>query len=378
MMQRLRQLRVDGFRSLRKVDLELGDLSVLIGANGSGKSNLVAFLDMLSFATAGKLQLYVGLRGNASSILHYGPKRTSLLPAELRFEDGEHWSEYHFRLAFAAQDRLIYTLEDLGFEREGASKPIDRLLDSARDETELLWLADRGTSPMNETAREILAYFSGLQIYHFHDTTETAQNRLSQDIDRNRSLLRDGGNLAAFLYRLRHSHPKHYHRIHATVRLVVPFLEDFVLEPDGLNARRIQLHWRDRNPDYEFGAHQLSDGSLRALALVTTLLQPQELLPSLLVIDEPELGLHPGAVGLIGQLIKAVSSKCQVIVATQSPRLVSELSPEDVVVVEREEDASGCDWSTFRRLAKQDLGKWLDDYDLGELYEMNVTGGGPS
>ena len=186
-----------------------------------------------------------------------------------------------------------------------------------------------------------------------------------------------GGNLAAFLYMLRETKPQHYARILSTVRLAVPYLSDFVLEPDRLNSGRIQLRWRDRNPDHEFGAHQMSDGSLRAIALITVLLQPEEMMPGLIMIDEPELGLHPSAVGLIGSLIKAASLRRQVVVATQSPRLISEFEPEDVVVVEREEDTRGYGQSLFRRLSREDLGEWLNDYNLGTLYEMEVTGGGP-
>jgi predicted ATPase len=190
-------------------------------------------------------------------------------------------------------------------------------------------------------------------------------------------LLSNGGNLASFLYMLQESFPTHYDRIVSTIRLAVPYLRDFDLAPDRVNPGQTQLRWRDQNPDYEFGPHQLSDGSLRAIALITALLQPEELLPSVIFIDEPELGLHPSAVGIIGKLIKAVSAKRQVVVATQSPRLLSECAPEDIVVVEREEDDRGYGESRFRRLGKEDLGQWLNDYDLGALYEMNVTGGGP-
>jgi predicted ATPase len=187
----------------------------------------------------------------------------------------------------------------------------------------------------------------------------------------------NGGNLAAVLYRLQETKPSHYARILSTVRMAVPYLKDLILEPDPLNGSRIKLRWDDRNRDYEFGPHQLSDGSLRAIALITALLQPEDMLPAVILIDEPELGLHPNAVGIVASLIKSTSAKRQVIIATQSPRLLSQFSPEDVVVVERNEDESGLGESTFQRLSSEGLGEWLRDYDLGSLYEMNVTGGGP-
>jgi len=357
--------------------MELGDLTVLIGANGSGKSNLVAFFNLLSFMMSGTLQLYIGRKGGGSSVLHYGPKRTPLLATTLRFEGENGWSEYGCTLAFASPDRLIFTDERVAFQRPSEVRPFTKVLNSGQAETDLLSVST-GTDPTAATvARIFLSRLKGLRVYHFHDTSETAYIRTNQDVNRNQILLSNGGNLASFLYMLQGSFPLHYERIVSTVRLAVPYLREFDLAPDRLNANQITLRWRDQNPDYEFGPHQLSDGSLRAIALISALLQPEELLPTVIFIDEPELGLHPSAIGIIGKLIKAVSAKRQVVVATQSPRLLSECEPEDVVVVEREEDDKGYGESRFRRLAKEDLGEWLKDYDLGVLYEMNVTGGGP-
>jgi len=377
-MERLTRLRVSGFRSLRDLELQPTALTVLIGANGSGKSNLVEFFNMLSFTLSGSLQLYVSRRGGGSSILHYGPKKTPVVSAELVFEDPKGTSEYGCSLAFASPDRLIFTDEHVKFQRAGESKPFSKTLNVGQTETDLLALAEaKGNATASTVARVFLRRLRGLQVYHFHDTSENAHIRTNQDVDRHRALMSNGGNLAAFLHMLQKAYPAHFDRIVSTVRLVVPYLKEFDLTPDRLNEQRIQLRWRDRNPDYEFGPHQLSDGSLRAIALVTALLQPEELLPSLIVIDEPELGLHPSAVGAVGTLIRSASAKRQVLVATQSPRLVSEFTPEDIVVTEREEDSSGYGVTTLRRLTKEDLGAWLEDYNLGALYEMNVTGGGP-
>jgi len=377
-MEKLTHLKVSGFRSLRSIDTRLGDLTVLIGANGSGKSNFVALFNMLSFMLSGSLQLYIGRKGGGSSILHYGPKFTPALEVDLTFEDLTGQSQYGFSMAFASPDRLIFTNEQVSFQKRGNNTPYTESLGSAQTESRLIEkaaLPDPSTS--QQVARIFIKRLKELQVYHFHDTSENSFIRTSQDLHRNRALLSTGGNLAAFLYMLRQSRPAHYERILSTVRLVVPYLRDFVLEPDPLNTGRIHLRWRDGNPQYEFGSHQLSDGSLRAIALITALMQPDDLMPAVIVIDEPELGLHPGAVAIIAQLIKAASAKRQVVVATQSPRLVSAFEPEDVAVVERQEDDKGLGFSTLQRLSKDALGTWLDQYDLGQLYEMNVTGGGP-
>jgi predicted ATPase len=378
-MEKLRHITLEGFRSIRKLDLELNDLTVLIGANGAGKSNLISFFQMLNFMLSESLQLYIARRGGGSSILHYGPQQTSALHAELEFEGTGVVSTYGFELAFGAPDTLFFSTEYVRFHEAGNLKQYERNIGVGHLETALVKLSMEGTKVGGGTKipRSFIERLSELQTYHFHDTSEDAPMRTSQDVARNRRMMGTGGNLAAFLYMLRETKPQHYARILATIRLAVPYLMDFVLEPDILNMGRIQLRWRDRNPDHEFGAHQLSDGSLRAIALITVLLQPEEMMPGLIIIDEPELGLHPSAVGLIGSLIKAASLRRQVVVATQSPRLISEFEPEDLVVVEREEDAKGDGQSIFKRLSREKLGDWLNDYSLGTLYEMQVTGGGP-
>jgi predicted ATPase len=382
-VDKLRRIRIEGFRSLRRVDLKLRDLNVLIGANGSGKSNFVAFFNMLSFMLSGSLQVYVGKKGGGTSILHYGAKRTPVMAGELYFEGSGGTSQYGFSLAFASPDRLLFTDEHVQFRRPKDKKSFSRTLNAGQLESDLLELAKEPTPSgskgegVMKVARVFISRLKALQVYHFHDTSESAYIRTLEDVDRNRSLMSNGGNLAAILYMLREAKATHYARILSTVRLAVPYLKDLILEPDPHGPGRIKLRWCDRNPEYEFGPHQLSDGSLRAIALITALLQPEEMLPAVILIDEPELGLHPSALGIIGDLIKAISTKRQVIVATQSPRLLAQFSPEDVVVVQRHEDVSGVGESKFDRLSSNELKEWLTEYDLGSLFEMNVTGGGP-
>lgn len=377
-METLTRLRIQGFRSIRDLDLPLGMLTVLIGANGSGKSNFIGFFNMLGYMLTESLQVYVGRRGGGSSILHYGPKRTPVMSAELEFKGESGTSSYGFTMAFASPDSLLFTDEHVGFQYPDKNRPYEGPLGAGHFETKLTAMAkDRATSESRKVARIFVNRLRELRVYHFHDTSEGAYIRTQQDLERNRSLMSNGGNLAAFLYLLQESKPHHFAQIIETVRLAVPYLKSLILEPDRLSARNIQLRWTDDNPDYEFGAHQLSDGSLRAIALITALLQPDEMLPSVIFIDEPELGLHPAAIGVVASLIKSLSSKRQVIVATQSPRFLAEFSPDDVVVAERKERPGGYGESTYRRLVSDDLLDWLEDYDLGDLYEKNVTGGWP-
>jgi predicted ATPase len=185
-------------------------------------------------------------------------------------------------------------------------------------------------------------------------------------------LYSDGGNLAAIVYLYQQTNPFIYRRIVATVRHVMPAFEDFVLEPQRLNPKNILLNWRQKGNEYIFGPHQLSDGTLRAMALITLFLQPKEDLPSLIVVDEPELGLHPHAIDIITGLIRAASLETQVIVTTQSTAFLDYFDPEEVIVVD-----SRWGQSTFRHLNLEELKYWLKDYSVGELWEKNVLGGGP-
>jgi len=189
----------------------------------------------------------------------------------------------------------------------------------------------------------------------------------------NAFLRADASNLAAFLFRLQSEAPDVYSQIRKTVRLAVPFFEDFVLKPTTLptEEQQIRLLWKQNDSDYALWPSQLSDGSIRFICLVTALLQPDP--PTAIIIDEPELGLHPYAITLLGALIRSAATRTQVIVSTQSVPLLNEFEIEDLIVVEREEGGS-----VFKRLAEADFTSWLEDYSIGELWEKNVLGGRPS
>jgi predicted ATPase len=210
----------------------------------------------------------------------------------------------------------------------------------------------------------------GARVYHFHDTSAAAKVKQSGDLNDNEALRSDASNLAAFLFLLKSKHPESYRRIASTVRLAAPFFDDFRLRPSPFNEQKILLEWSEKNSDAYFNAHAFSDGTLRFICLATLLLQPE--LPSLIIIDEPELGLHPYAIQLLAGLVRSASQKAQVILSTQSVTLVNQFSPEELIVVDRKDGAS-----EFRRLSPQELESWLESYSLGELWEKNVLGGRP-
>ena len=174
------------------------------------------------------------------------------------------------------------------------------------------------------------------------------------------------------LYLLKAKHEEEYWFIRNTIRRIAPFFDDFVLEPRSLNENRIRLEWRHRGKVSYFDVSRFSDGTLRFIALTVLLLQPDKCNPSVILLDEPELGLHPSAITVLGALVRHASRNVQAIISTQSPMLLDMFKPEEVVVVQNDEGAS-----TFTRLDKSDLGEWLEEYSLSELWEKNEIGGKP-
>jgi len=381
-VETITHLTIKGYKSIHGLEnFELRRFNVLIGANGSGKSNFIDFFRMLNFmfnSTQGSLQLYVARKGRANSLLHYGSKVSRFMDASVQFDGVKQWSRYSFSLSWGAPDNLHFASELLEYQRDGKdSTPREKQLGSAHLESEVLYQADaKGDPALSTVAKVFRNRLREVQVYHFHDTSDEANIRLSQNLDREDYLMSHAGNLAVFLYNLKEHKPAHYKRILSTVQLVAPFIRDFVVEPQATNDRIVLLRWKDRSGE-TFEPNQLSDGTIRAIALITALLQPDDTMPSVMLFDEPELGLHPAAIGLIASLLKSAAAKRQIIVATQSPILIREYAPEDVIVVERSENLKGRGESSFRRLERESLASWLGEFDLGELYEKNVTGGYP-
>jgi len=368
MAQRLKSITLRGFKTIRELkDFQPRAITVLIGPNGAGKSNFISFFRLLSWALVppGQLQEHVAKLGGASAILHDGPERTRDIEAHLVLstEAGEY--DYLFRLAYAARDILVYTVESFRFSRFDMHD-VWGTLGVGQREPELIKSAESGDA----TARTILNLLQKLVVYQFHNTSESSRIRQKWSIEDGRSLKEDGGNLAPFLYRLQQQYPKYYARILETIRLILPFFAEFELKPE---FGKVLLAWRERGTDRVFTASQAADGMLRIMALVALLQQPESDLPDVVILDEPELGLHPYAIEVLAGLIRSASQHAQVILATQSVSLVDRFTPEDIVVVNRTARES-----TLQRYTEAELHAWLEGYTLSELWEKNVIGGRPS
>lgn len=358
---------IEGFKSIKRVErLEVRPINVLIGPNGSGKSNFIEVFLFLNAIRNGALRDYVKRVGGAERMLHFGSKKTARLVIHVSFENEV--NQYRIELRADEVDNLFATEEAFCSENLNPRK---------------IWVYGKGyeaqissDSPskdlkvINEYFR---SHFDRWRFYQFHDTGPTSPMKKTADVNDNRHLRPDGSNLAAFLYFLQEKDQSSYNLIRRTVRLVAPFFDDFQLQPQALNEDKIRLEWRHQGSDAYFDASSFSDGSLRFIALATLLLQPEQYRPSIILVDEPELGLHPYAVAVLASLFKQASEKTQIVFATQSSLLLDHFSPEDVLVANRVDGAS-----EFTRPDGERLKKWLEDYSLGQLWEKNEIGGRPA
>ena len=363
------RLTIEGFKSIRKLEnFQLRSLNVLIGANGTGKSNFVGFFRLFRELVDQRLQLALAVEGGADACLYLGPKVTQQLVGEFHFGD----NGYGFTLVPTVDNRLVFDYEGTAFK--GDWGPTWGSLGSGHTEANL---KDRKDEPGKRGARLGVPHYvykavSSWVVYHFHDTSPAAGVRRQGPLNDNETLRPSAENLAAFLYRIRQTNPTSYEKIREVVQLAAPFFDDFKLRPVPTNPDLIQLEWLQKDSDYPFLPSQLSDGTLRFVCLAAALVQPAR--PPTVLFDEPELGLHPYALTLLGSLFQQATERSgkQVIVSTQSAALLNEFSPEDVIVVERSEGQS-----VFRRLDPADLSEWLKEYTLGELWQKNVLGGRP-
>lgn len=362
MAQRLKNISIQGYKSIADLDLPLNKLNILIGANGAGKSNFISLFNFLRHLVERRLQVTVREAGGAEKLLHYGSKTTPAIFVQLDFPP----NYYRVTLRPSDDDSLFIESEDTGYHnKQQYTSPYWENVASGAIESKL-----KAAAKSRPVPDYVYGVLKNWRVYHFHDTSASASVKKTGQISDNLFLREDAANLAAFLYLMREEHPKHYERIVRTVQLVVPMFRDFLLRPDPFNPETIRLEWLDRDSDYIFGASELSDGSLRFICIATMLLQPNR--PSLILLDEPELGLHPAAIQILAGLLKKASALAQLIVSTQSVALVSAFEPEDILVVEHHDKNT-----TFQRLEAESLNSWLSEYSLGELWEQNIIGGRP-
>ncbi|MCX7926041.1 MAG: AAA family ATPase [Fimbriimonadales bacterium] len=371
----IERLDVSGFLSIKQAQIELGQINVLIGSNGSGKSNLLRLFELLRAIVDDGLTEYVARAGGADALLHYGRRMTNAIDVQIHFRPhgARHQlvNIYACTLVPSAQDTLIIATEEVGLhDKQRHAQPYRVPYNVGGTQSILKQLSLSSDKLQRGVAYHVLKCMNSYKVYHFHDTSESAPVKQRVYYGDNLTLHADGRNLAAMLLRLQRRYPERYQQLIETIRLALPFFGDFVLEP--LEHERTMLRWRERGRDAVFSPQAFSDGGLRYICLMTLFHLPAEWLPSTILLDEPELGLHPQAIRLLAAALRSAATETQVIVSTQSPLLLDNFAPEEIVVVERGEEGS-----TFRRLTREPLEVWLEDYAMGELWEKNLVGGQP-
>ncbi len=360
-MRTLERITVTGYKSIRELqDFALGDLNVLIGANGAGKSNFLSVIKLLKELSRKRFQQFIANEGYADAVLYFGRKVTKEM--KLEFLSNKYlFKKYQITFEPSKRDTLLIANERI----------------SKFPENERKWQNYRGgreESILPEAAGPAMAFLSSIfnfaEIYQFHDTSDNAPVKQYVNVFDTLSLNANANNLAALLYRLRTHQPQFYNRIVKTVQLAAPFFDDFWLYPESDNPKSIRLRWRHKKSENNWDVSQLSDGTIRFICLATLLLQPSP--PALIIIDEPELGLHPAAIELLVEMLRSATTSSQVIISTQSVEMVNHFRPEEIIVVDREKDES-----VFHRKSAKELETWLDEYSMGELWQMNVIGGRP-
>lgn len=345
-------IEIKGYKSIKNAKIGISDINVLIGANGSGKSNFISFFEFLNAIYNQRLQEYIALNGGLEKMLHHGLKVTDQLYSKMSFNNDR--NGYSFKLE-PGDDSFIFTNEQAYYNGEGRT-------------VSLYGKEAKIKSSDMYRARYVRSYLNSLRRYHFHDTGKKSPFNQTSSIENDRYFLYEkGSNLSAFLHDVREQEPIVYNRIVRQIQSIAPYFSDF-----WFNEREdsIRLNWQDKYSNTIYGATDLSDGTIRFIALTTLLLQPD--LPDVIVIDEPELGLHPFAISKLSGMIQSAAARgTQVIVATQSPDLVSYFQPKDIITVDQINGET-----TFNRLENDEFERWLNDFSMGDLWKKNIFEGG--
>lgn len=372
----LEKLEIINYKSIKNTEIDFKPVNILIGANGVGKSNLLSLFELLNNIYNKNLTGFVSKNGGSEKFLHFGRKVSENIFIKTEF----HSNQYKLTLhpaendSFKISDRMCYKwdnfweseIHDVEYQEYEHWINVSNYLNESR-------LKEEAIPAKNKYAKYIEEALNSWKKFHFHDTSKSARIKQSCNIIDKKELKYDGGNLAAFLYNLKQNYPEYYIEIVETIKLIAPYFNDFVLEPDA-NGNLLLL-WKEQGNDLLFNANQLSDGTIRFMCFAALLLQPN--LPSLIIIDEPELGLHPYALSVLANLIYKASDRkaanhTRLLVATQSVTLINNFTIDDVIIVDKKDGQS-----TFERKDEKDFEQWLEEYSVGDLWEKNLIGGRP-
>lgn len=362
----IERINISNYKSIRNAEIDLKRINILIGPNGAGKSNFISFFDLTRHLLEQRLGSYLLEHGGIDSMLYRGRKNSDNISALIDFENR---NAFVFKLkptqgpkAYIEYTKDFFNKRNLNDKKYEESWNL-HIWDVNVEESAIL-------NKPQWSSGYIRNFLKCFIVYHFHDTSLSSPMRRLSRIGDNEYLRHDGSNLAAYLYKLKNTDIKSYNLIEGTIRSIAPYFKEFKLIPNKIMEGFIGLEWEERDTDVYLDANNFSDGTLRFIALATLLLQPNS--PKTIIIDEPELGLHPAAIIKLGALIKRASTNTQLIIATQSVELINNFSINDLIIVGRNDNQS-----TFHRLNEDDFTEWRNSYSVGELWEKNIIGGRP-
>ncbi len=382
-MNRLKNISVKGFRRLHNIDLEMRNLTVMIGANGSGKTSFLDVFSILAASASGNLHQQLQLKGGLNEILTRGKARELEISLAMNVPDREPLKyrlalspkglSYEIREETLTQQSDIYAPEPFkyiqsdGLDIKYFSQEDRRLLRPNWEhnplETSLSQVPKMYREP--ENLRKSLAsctYYGAL------DVSEKSPIRLPQAMRPAKLPGAKGEDLVSCLYDLRESDRDRFEFLENILSAAFPDFERLNFPP--VAAGTISMTWTDRNFSQPIYLHELSEGTLRFLWLAT-LIQSQNL-TTITLIDEPEVSLHPDLLRHLVYLMREAAKHTQLIVATHSDRLIGFLEPHEVLICDTEEGEAKMTWADTLNLSK-----WLEDYSLDQVWAMNIMGGRP-
>ena len=379
-MYKINRIKINGFRRLKEVDLPVRPFMVLVGANGVGKTSMLDAFTLLSASASGNLNSVLSQFGGIANLLTRGKSDEISFLVDMTVP-GHQPLEYDLRLAPMASGYSI-TREVLS-QMRGRPEPFKHIDSSDKDiryyqideerlvrpswahnpqETSLYQVPKMFRQP--EEMRRILATTTQ---YHVLDVGPRAPVKLPQPMKPATLPGADGEDLVPYLYYLRESGRNRFDSIIDALRVAFPDLEELNFPP--VAAGMLAMTWKDKNFKKPIYMNELSEGTLRFLWLVSLLQSPD--LSTITTIDEPEVSLHPELLSLLSDLMREAAKRTQVIIATHSDRFSRFLKPEEVVVMDIDED--GCATSTWAN--SLDIEKWLSEYSLDEVWRMGRMGG---
>jgi predicted ATPase len=361
----IQSLEIKNFKSIRDQKIELRNLNVLIGQNGAGKSNLISLFTFLKWLYRSELTEKIFTSGGINKFIYNGNSDNQIA---IRINQllGENKSEYYYCNLVSDGEKFVLSADE--FSHNGL------ITKSGWDFGDVAYSSESilgKHTPLNTIGKPDFEQF---EQYHFQDTSQDSRIKQLQDIEDVYHFHSDGRNLAPYLLFLRNNEPKNYARIISVIQIIYPLFKDFVLEESPYAKGKIILRWKEKWSDNSLDIRQMSDGLIRFICLTTLLNMPfKALTPRTIIIDEPELGLHPKAIEVLSSLIQKAAVDRQIIIATQSAALVDNFTPEDILIAERIDSGE----TIFKRKTTEELSVWLDDYSLGELWLSNIIGGRP-